>query len=199
MKNEGKLKVWLILPFAAILLLTVLFLVNVFDLNQKRQEAMETPRGRALKSGMVASAHPLASEVGVEILRKGGNAVDAAVAAALALGVVEPFASGIGGGGFMLIYMDRDKEVATVDYREMAPLRVTPKMYRDPSGQVMTDRMKEGHLAVAIPGTLAGLTLAPVLENPSLGILRFMTSTVHFAVRRRGSGFIPKKHSSPSR
>jgi len=85
----------------------------------------------ALKSGMVASAHPLASEVGVEILRKGGNAVDAAVAAALALGVVEPLPPDRG-GRVHAYYMDRDKEVATVDYREMAPLRVTPKCIEIP-------------------------------------------------------------------
>jgi len=160
MKNGEKLKRRLILILAAIILLSVLLYATLSDWNQKRSQGTERPIGVGLRSGMVASAHPLASKVGVEILKKGGNAIDAAVATAFTLGVVEPFASGIGGGGFMLIYIAKNKQVVAIDYREMAPLRATPKMYQTPSGQVMMDRMKEGHSAVAIPGTLAGLSLA---------------------------------------
>jgi len=113
------------------------------------------------KNGMVAAAHPLASKIGVEILKKGGNAVDAAVATAFGLGVVEPNASGLGGGGFMLIYNSKTKEAVTIDYREMAPLRATPDMYKlTPEGKVVDDEITVGHKAVAIPGTLSGLTLA---------------------------------------
>jgi gamma-glutamyltranspeptidase / glutathione hydrolase len=113
------------------------------------------------KTGMVVSAHPLPSKVGVEILKKGGNAVDAAVATAFALGVAEPNASGLGGGGFILIYRAKTKEVVTMDYREMAPLKATPDMYRlTPDGKVVDEEITVGHKAVAIPGTLAGLTLA---------------------------------------
>lgn len=113
------------------------------------------------KIGMVASAHPLASKIGIEILQKGGNAVDAAVATAFGLGVVEPNASGIGGGGFMLIYIGKTKEVITIDYRERAPLKATPDMYRlTPEGKVVDDEITVGHKAVAVPGTLAGLSLA---------------------------------------
>jgi gamma-glutamyltranspeptidase/glutathione hydrolase len=110
---------------------------------------------------MVAAAHPLASKIGVEILQKGGNAVDAAVATAFGLGVVEPNASGLGGGGFILIYSAKTKEVITIDYRERAPLRATPDMYKlAPDGKVVDAETTVGHKAVAVPGTLAGLTLA---------------------------------------
>ena len=113
------------------------------------------------KTGMVASAHPLSSKIGLEILKKGGNAVDAAVATAFGLGVAEPNASGLGGGGFILIYLARTKEVITIDYREMAPLKASPDMYRlTPQGKVVDDEITVGHKAVAVPGTLAGLTLA---------------------------------------
>jgi len=113
------------------------------------------------KNGMVAAAHPLASQVGVEILKKGGNAVDAAVATAFALGVVEPNASGLGGGGFILVYQAKTKGVTAIDYREMAPLKATPDMYQlTPDGKVVDKETEIGHKAVAVPGTLAGLTLA---------------------------------------
>lgn len=108
----------------------------------------------AAHSGMVASAHPLASAVGVETLKKGGNAVDAAVATAFALGVVEPHASGIGGGGFILIYTAKNKTITSIDYRETAPRKAGPKMYAS------SEETKEGHAAVAVPGTVAGLAMA---------------------------------------
>ncbi len=111
------------------------------------------------KDGIVVSAHPLATEIGVEVLRQGGNAIDAAVATAFALGVVEPYASGIGGGGFMLIYLkERDENVA-VDYRERAPLRAKDNMYLK-KGEPNRDLSLNGHLSVAVPGTVAGLSLA---------------------------------------
>src|SRR5205823_2516980 len=79
--------------------------------------------------GAVAAAHPLAAEAGASILRRGGNAVDAAVAAAFALNVVEPESSGIGGGGFALVYVAREKKVHVIDFREAAPMAATPGMF----------------------------------------------------------------------
>ncbi len=109
---------------------------------------------------MVASANPLSSKIGFEILKKGGNAIDAAVATAFALGVAEPFASGIGGGGFMLIYWEKRNEVLSLDYRETAPLHATQQAYEGPDGHFVEDKVLEGQLSVAVPGTLAGLTEA---------------------------------------
>jgi gamma-glutamyltranspeptidase/glutathione hydrolase len=99
---------------------------------------------------MVASAHALASQAGLEMLKAGGNAVDAAVAAAFAIGVVEPNASGLGGEGMMVVYLADTKKAIAIDYRSASPAAVD-----FPSG--IPD---SGHAAVAIPGTVAGLTLA---------------------------------------
>ncbi len=145
-----------------IILILIFFLLLIYGILSHRPHQPDPNRNKTpvtvpppLPSGMVASAHPIASKIGVEILRKGGNAVDAAVAAAFALGVVEPFASGIGGGGFMLIYLARSREVITVDYREMAPLKATPKTFHQGAGEP-----EDGPLSVAVPGTVAGLALA---------------------------------------
>ena len=100
--------------------------------------------------GMVASAHALASQAGLEMLKAGGNAVDAAVAAAFAIGVVEPNATGVGGEGMMVIYLERTKTAVAIDYRSAAPATAAY-----PKGIPAT-----GHAAVAIPGTVAGLTMA---------------------------------------
>jgi gamma-glutamyltranspeptidase/glutathione hydrolase len=110
--------------------------------------------------GMVVSAHPAASEAGVEMLRLGGNAVDAAVATALVAGVVEPYSAGIGGGGFMLIRDGSTGQIHVIDYREVAPAAATRDMYLDAKGDVIPGASDVGHLAAAVPGTVAGLHLA---------------------------------------
>src|SRR2546427_8785340 len=109
----------------------------------------------ASRQAMVVSGHPLASDVGVEILRRGGNAVDAAVAVAFALAVVEPVAGNIGGGGFMLI-RDPGGTVRALDYREAAPRRATPGMYVDSTRKPAASSLT-GPLSVAVPGSGAGL------------------------------------------
>ncbi len=109
-------------------------------------------------AGMVATDAPLATEVGVEILRAGGNAVDAAVATAFALAVVYPEAGNIGGGGFMVV-RTADGETAALDFRETAPLAATRDMYLDENGE-LTDGSVIGHLASGVPGAVAGLWAA---------------------------------------
>ncbi|HXT24598.1 MAG TPA: gamma-glutamyltransferase [Candidatus Eisenbacteria bacterium] len=109
--------------------------------------------------GMVATDEELASRAGVEILQKGGNAVDAAVATAFALAVAEPAAGNIGGGGFMLVRM-ADGRTSFLDYREVAPGKATRDMYIKPDGKLDTEASVIGYKSVAVPGTVAGLELA---------------------------------------
>jgi gamma-glutamyltranspeptidase / glutathione hydrolase len=109
--------------------------------------------------GMVATDEPLASEAGVEILKRGGNAVDAAVATAFALAVVEPAAGNIGGGGFMLVRLANGK-TNFFDYREIAPGKATRDMYITPDGKLDKEASTIGYRSVAVPGTVAGLALA---------------------------------------
>jgi gamma-glutamyltranspeptidase / glutathione hydrolase len=113
---------------------------------------------RAAK-GMVVSDEQLASNTGLEILKKGGNAVDAAVAVAFALAVVEPEAGNIGGGGFMLVRL-KDGRTAFIDYREVAPQKATRAMYLKPDGSADAEASLIGYRSVAVPGTVAGLALA---------------------------------------
>ncbi|WP_017318664.1 gamma-glutamyltransferase [Mastigocladopsis repens] len=109
------------------------------------------------KKAMVVSAHPLASEAGMAMLRKGGNAVDAAVATTFAISVVEPFSAGIGGGGFLLLHQAKTGEMKALDFRERAPLKATRNMYLDAQGKVRPNVSVNGYLAAATPGTVAGL------------------------------------------
>src|SRR5205085_817692 len=94
---------------------------------------------------------PLGSEAGAAMLRHGGNAVDAAVATAFALSVVEPQSSGIGGGGFALVYLAREKKVQVIDFREVAPAAATPQMYVQ-DGKAREDLARGGPLSVAARG-----------------------------------------------
>src|SRR5213596_1982214 len=104
---------------------------------------------------MVVSAHPLATQAGVEILKQGGNAIDAAVAVGFALEVVLPDAGNIGGGGF-IVHRTAGGEVTALDYRETAPAAATHNMYVDSAGNP-TKKSEVGHLASGVPGSVAGL------------------------------------------
>ncbi len=119
------------------------------DIKIQKQNSSDT-------GGMVVSAHPLASEAGAEILRKGGNAFDAAIAVQYALAVVYPQAGNIGGGGFMVATRANGEKLA-LDFRETAPAAAHRDMYLDDSGNANTDLSQNGSLAVGIPGTIAGL------------------------------------------
>lgn len=117
--------------------------------------------GLAAPQAMVAAAHPLAVEAGLEVLRRGGSAADAAVAVQMVLGVVEPQASGIGGGGFLLHYDGATKAIAVYDGRETAPAGATPTMFLDPDGKPLGFREAVASgISVGVPGLLAMLELA---------------------------------------
>src|SRR6267154_5690572 len=109
--------------------------------------------------GMIATDEELGSEAGIEVLKRGGNAVDAAVAVAFALAVVEPAAGNIGGGGFMLIRL-ADGKTTFLDYREVAPAKATRDMYITKDGKLDKEASVIGYRSIAVPGTVAGLTLA---------------------------------------
>ena len=111
--------------------------------------------------GVVAAAKPDASQIGVNILKAGGNAVDAAIATGFALGVLEPNATGIGGGGFMIVRLANMKEAVVIDFREIAPAASSPDMFKlDDKGHVVNDASTVGGLASGIPGEVAGLLYA---------------------------------------
>ncbi|MFZ6711647.1 gamma-glutamyltransferase [Undibacterium sp. TC9W] len=112
------------------------------------------------KSGMVATEQALASQVGLDILKRGGNAVDAAVAVGFALAVVLPNAGNIGGGGFMIIHDSKSGKDIALDFRELAPEKASRDMYLDAKGNVISGKSLYSHLAVGIPGTVAGMDLA---------------------------------------
>lgn len=109
--------------------------------------------------GMVASSNEVASKVGLEILKRGGNAVDAAVAVGLALAVVFPEAGNLGGGGFMIIHLADGRNTA-IDYREVAPAKARHNMYLDIQGNPIPEASNAGYLSAGVPGTVAGLALA---------------------------------------
>ena len=113
----------------------------------------------AAKDGMVVTAQHLATRVGVDVLKDGGNAVDAAVAVGYALAVVYPAAGNLGGGGFMTIQL-ADGRKTFLDFREKAPLAATANMYLDKEGNVVKGASTYGHLAVGVPGTVSGMELA---------------------------------------
>lgn len=115
--------------------------------------------GEYYKKAVVVSAHPEASRVGLNILKKGGNAVDAAVAVQFALAVVYPNAGNIGGGGF-LVYRGADGAVSSLDFRETAPAKSSRDMYLDENGNVMSDKSLYGHLSAGVPGTVDGMVKA---------------------------------------
>lgn len=110
-------------------------------------------------NGVVVTAHPEASKVGVEILKKGGNAIDASIAVQFALAVVYPNAGNIGGGGF-LVYRDSKGKTDALDYREKAPLKASEDMYWDKNGNAITDLSLYGQFAAGVPGTVDGMVKA---------------------------------------
>jgi gamma-glutamyltranspeptidase/glutathione hydrolase len=134
--------------------------------------------------GMVVSVHHLAADAGVEVLREGGNAVDAAVATGFALAVVHPAAGNLGGGGFLLL-RTHDGHATFIDFREKAPLAATETMYQDAHGEVIPDASVIGYRSIATPGSVAGLVYAE-RKYGKLGLKRVMTPAIKLAA----NGFV---------
>src|SRR5258707_13276371 len=113
------------------------------------------------RHGVVASTNEIASKVGVDIMRRGGNAVDAAIAVAFALAVTHPAAGNLGGGGFMMIRL-KDERTTAIDYLEMAPAAATRNIYLDKNGNVIEGDggFFQGYRAAGVPGTVRGMELA---------------------------------------
>ncbi len=146
------MRTWIISSRTANLILSFLLIAATTGCAQQQAQ---TPSTTGYRNGIVVSGHRLASEVGVEILKQGGNAVDAAVAVSYALAVVLPEAGNIGGGGFMVLRRP-DGFTTAIDYREKAPGKAHRDMYLDDRGNVITRLTRDGALAVGVPGTVAG-------------------------------------------
>jgi gamma-glutamyltranspeptidase / glutathione hydrolase len=140
-------------------LITVTILSGCRSNTDKINSNIIEGQGIIVKNGMVVSDHPQSSRIGAEILKKGGNAIDAAIATELALAVCYPEAGNIGGGGFMVI-RTCDGKVDAIDFREKAPGFASSDMYLDKSGKVMEGLSTETHLASGVPGTIDGLITA---------------------------------------
>lgn len=143
------------------------------------------------EKGAVVSAHPLASKVGVQILRQGGNAIDAAIATQLALAVVYPNAGNIGGGGFMVARLANGEFVA-LDYRETAPASAHRNMYLDENADVQGGKSINGHLSSGVPGTVAGL-----FESMKYAKLSFK-KLIEPAITLAENGFVLTKREAAS-
>ena len=122
--------------------------------------ATDTTSSIHAESGMVVAQEKLAARVGADILRQGGNAVDAAVATGFAMAVTYPRAGNIGGGGFMVIHLAGHNEDVAIDYRETAPQAATRDMFLNAEGKPDPDKSRNSALAIGVPGTVAGLALA---------------------------------------
>ena len=167
--------------FSLASLIALLFVVAV-----SRHLASPEAGVPSFPNAAVVSVDPIASNVGVEILKKGGNAVDAAVATGFALAVTHPTAGNLGGGGFMMIYMaDKVGQVAGIDYREKAPERSTARMFLDERGEVDAVKSGVGYLVIGVPGTVRGFWEA----STRYGKLDWKT-VVEPAVKLARDGFV---------
>lgn len=122
--------------------------------------ARDTVRAVAAEHGMVVAQEKISAQIGADILRSGGNAVDAAVATGFAMAVTYPRAGNIGGGGFMVIHSADRNEDITIDYRETAPAATTPQIFLGPDGKPDVAKSRDSALGIGVPGTVAGLALA---------------------------------------
>lgn len=164
-----------------ILLILFLFISTEYTLAKILPDAPDPVRG---KNGMVVSASEIASNVGIQILKKGGNAIDAAVAVGFALAVTYPSAGNLGGGGFMVIHLKDGKDL-TIDFREKAPLSGTKDMFLDSTGNFNPILSTEGGTSSGVPGSVAGLLYA--LKNYGTMSIR---QVIQPAINIASKGFI---------
>ncbi|AWZ00141.1 gamma-glutamyltranspeptidase [Rhodobiaceae bacterium] len=183
-----------LLTLLAVLIFGALFVHQDFYWN-KRAAVFEREGEVRGQNGMVVSAHALASQVGIDVLKQGGNAFDAAVAVQFALAVVYPQAGNIGGGGF-LVYRQADGATGTLDYRERAPKSAHRDMYLDGEGNVVPGLSLTGPLAVGVPGTVDGM----VEVHERFGTLPF-AELVQPAITLASEGYVltPKGAGSLNR
>lgn len=181
MRNPGQLRAFFRLrsSIAAVFTVAAVFLTTCVPAAEMPPASVEQATISS-EQGMVVSAYPDASRVGVEVLRMGGNAVDAAIATGFALAVTHPAAGNIGGGGFMVIRFP-DGSSTAFNFREKAPLRAHPEMFVDEDGEYSSQIHHRSHLAVGVPGTVAGFALAherygtatwAELVEPAVGLAR---------------------------
>lgn len=161
---------------------------NISELNPYQYS---TNKKSVCKNGAVVSAHPLASKVGLEIMKEGGNAIDAAIATQLALAVVYPGAGNIGGGGFMVARL-ANGQTLTLDFREAAPSAASRDMYLDKNGNVIPGESVNGHLSSGVPGTVAGLFES--LKYAKLPFKKLIQPAIDLAEK----GFIISEHEAAS-
>ena len=151
-------------PVKILSLLFAIFLFLTITAAEGKERPVFDPGARFhpvyAEHGMVVSESEYATRAGLEVLREGGNAVDAAVTAGFTMAVTYPRAGNLGGGGFMLIYLPGTKEAAAIDYREKAPLAARNEMYLDEKGGADVEKSRHGMIAAGVPGTVAGLALA---------------------------------------
>jgi gamma-glutamyltranspeptidase / glutathione hydrolase len=167
---------------ASLLALLLLCFTTVFAQDERRHATpYRDEQPVRAQHGMVVSVHHLASDAGLEILREGGNAVDAAVATGFALAVVHPAAGNLGGGGFLLLRM-HDGKSTFIDYREKAPLAATETMYQDAKGNVIPDASVIGYRSIATPGSVAGMVYAE-RKYGRLGLKRVMAPAIALAAK----------------
>ena len=148
--------------------------------------------------GMVSSASALATDIGVDVLRRGGNAVDAAVAVGFALAVALPNSGNIGGGGFMILHDGKTGKDTAIDFREVAPAAATRNMYLDAEGHVIVDKSLFTQAAIGVPGTVAGLTYAlehyGTMKRAALVAPAVALANKGFPVGERLSGVFAAEH-----
>jgi len=177
------------------LIRNICYLVIVFTCSSQVY-SQDTPDNSSINlsasrqaSAAVASAHPLATQAGIEIMRHGGNAFDAAIAVSASLAVVEPYSSGIGGGGFFMLYQAKTDKYSMLDARETAPLHASKDMFLDKNGSIVTGASLTGALSAAIPGIPAAM----VVLAKKYGKLS-LAQSLSPAIRYAHSGFEVDAH-----